>query len=1060
MRGLSRLHIDGFVHLVDVTITFGPGLNVVHGPNEAGKSTLLRFVRYVLYGPPRRLADRGEPLVGTRHGGTVWLGPEPLVVHRTGRELTVTSGGLPEPVSALDDRLGPFDQSAFDAVFACDLDDLRQMGALESDELRRRLFASSVLGTAVDVERVERRWHRRRRDLHRQSRNGVIYALERSLAEARAELRSARDQAGGLPDLMARLTELDREIAVLEAHGRLPDLEALERRVESARAVTEQTVTEGGSELDDLGTLEAAVAEAQCALAESRRDAGACPAPGPALALEHRVEALEQAHARAREDRDTLARLARRRNAIDARLVQLASRWSTLAQGDAEALRALRHDLERWQADQATRTAALDALDDELARARRRLDSRPPVAVTDTPAEAVAWADRRAAVAERAEAVERSQARAEQLLASLTATLNHARPGLDREVLASWVAVPWRQVAALAEQASASTAGRDRAFADIPLPSSGATTPLLRRRASALAAHLRGRHTRARFALRTGLVLLFLLVVSVGVLALLEGLAERATAIVLVAAVLGVVALLVEQVRDATRQSARAVRDTLAGLSAHLTGVRGLDGVSAGELVTLARQAPGWLTGLRDLEALESDVAAGREDLARWVERGAAVAAMLDATEPATVPDALRLAERVGERREAARRAAVAEETRRREQADIESVIAELEARRRALAAEDPREVALRARMITLGGEGLAPADWSDWLADSLDARALEGQRDDVVRDEAPVRERVGREEAQIADSLARAEVSTIEGLHGAVAEAVRRASEQAARAEAVSSREASLQRARVALDTARLRTRRHRLHQAARAELDEARAALDAAKGSWTAWRSRDLPEDVDPNDASTTAVARDRRVEERGALKQTIDELSASARVVEAADRVAQLEAQLREARLELAEIELASRWLRRTWEHYVRETQPAVLQRASELLRQATDGAMTGVRERERQLFVESPGGRARAPEQLSRGSRELLYLVIRLALALEHSERTVLPLLLDDVLVNQDPERARQLARVLQSVSQHHQVIVLTCRPETRDLLVATEPRANIVEFLPEGSSTAG
>ena len=39
----------------------GPGLNVFYGPNEAGKSTLMRFARAVLYGgtPPRLESDAG-----------------------------------------------------------------------------------------------------------------------------------------------------------------------------------------------------------------------------------------------------------------------------------------------------------------------------------------------------------------------------------------------------------------------------------------------------------------------------------------------------------------------------------------------------------------------------------------------------------------------------------------------------------------------------------------------------------------------------------------------------------------------------------------------------------------------------------------------------------------------------------------------------------------------------------------------------------------------------------------------------------------------------------------
>ena len=50
---LERLSVDGFGKLVDRTFSFQPGLNVVLGPNEAGKSTLAAAIVAVLYGTGR-----------------------------------------------------------------------------------------------------------------------------------------------------------------------------------------------------------------------------------------------------------------------------------------------------------------------------------------------------------------------------------------------------------------------------------------------------------------------------------------------------------------------------------------------------------------------------------------------------------------------------------------------------------------------------------------------------------------------------------------------------------------------------------------------------------------------------------------------------------------------------------------------------------------------------------------------------------------------------------------------------------------------------------------------
>ena len=53
---------------------------------------------------------------------------------------------------------------------------------------------------------------------------------------------------------------------------------------------------------------------------------------------------------------------------------------------------------------------------------------------------------------------------------------------------------------------------------------------------------------------------------------------------------------------------------------------------------------------------------------------------------------------------------------------------------------------------------------------------------------------------------------------------------------------------------------------------------------------------------------------------------------------------------------------------------------------------------------------------------------------------------LPVVMDDVLVNFDDERAAAMARVLGTFAESHQVLFFTCSSRTRDLL-AEEANAN-------------
>ncbi|KIL38254.1 hypothetical protein SD70_27665 [Gordoniibacillus kamchatkensis] len=70
---LTRIQVDGFGALRDASFELEGTLTVVYGRNEAGKSTLMNFVRYVLFGFPSRAsgAPRYEPAGAGLHGGAL-----------------------------------------------------------------------------------------------------------------------------------------------------------------------------------------------------------------------------------------------------------------------------------------------------------------------------------------------------------------------------------------------------------------------------------------------------------------------------------------------------------------------------------------------------------------------------------------------------------------------------------------------------------------------------------------------------------------------------------------------------------------------------------------------------------------------------------------------------------------------------------------------------------------------------------------------------------------------------------------------------------------------------
>jgi uncharacterized protein YhaN len=130
---LAGLYIDGFGIFYNLDITgLSSGLNVFLGQNESGKTTLLAFLRIILFGfpPGQRRENIYPPLEGGRHGGYLKLlsgNKEEYVVSRYhGRKrgpLTVTlpdgSQGDAEVVRQL---TGAATEDLFRSVFAFSLE--------------------------------------------------------------------------------------------------------------------------------------------------------------------------------------------------------------------------------------------------------------------------------------------------------------------------------------------------------------------------------------------------------------------------------------------------------------------------------------------------------------------------------------------------------------------------------------------------------------------------------------------------------------------------------------------------------------------------------------------------------------------------------------------------------------------------------------------------------------------------------------------------------------------------------------------------------------------------
>lgn len=150
----------------------------------------------------------------------------------------------------------------------------------------------------------------------------------------------------------------------------------------------------------------------------------------------------------------------------------------------------------------------------------------------------------------------------------------------------------------------------------------------------------------------------------------------------------------------------------------------------------------------------------------------------------------------------------------------------------------------------------------------------------------------------------------------------------------------------------------------------------------------------------------------------------------------------------------LSLASRLLGEAQSRYQRERQPDVVRRAGEVFASMTGDRYVGltVPLGEGRIEVIDSRNGVRTSDILSRGTAEQLYLAVRLGLVSRLGDvGRGLPVIMDDVLVNFDPERRRGAAVAIARLAAERQVLFFTCHPDTAALLAEVSPGHTRIEL---------
>ena len=239
---------------------FSQGLNVVFGPNEAGKSTVAAFIGGVLFGWDESSKSRNSYMSpsGARSGSLVFADSV------QGADLVISRGPEEEGEQGDVRAFGDIDAATYRTLFSLSSDELRSLRET-SDVTARLLSAGSGTNSSPAAAFVEIEQRIAGLTTRYEGADGSIVNLEQRLEEKREEVRKAREAndllklqdrehdelARSRAKAQVRLAELNDEVESLKTVR--SRIDALDRQLDIRKAEYASIVDERVESVQKLG---------------------------------------------------------------------------------------------------------------------------------------------------------------------------------------------------------------------------------------------------------------------------------------------------------------------------------------------------------------------------------------------------------------------------------------------------------------------------------------------------------------------------------------------------------------------------------------------------------------------------------------------------------------------------------------------------------------------------------------------------------------------------------------------------------------------------------------
>jgi uncharacterized protein YhaN len=239
---IREIHIERFGKFSHYRVVpVSSGLNVIYGRNEFGKTTLLEFVRWVLFGfeKKRKGMNSYTPVDGGEHAGTLMCemaNGEQIFISRSGGTLegqvkvqTADKEGAGQ--AHLESFLGHASRKIFKNIYAFALDELQDLDSLMEQEIKNKLLGAGMGLGQVSLTEVEKEINKKRDEVFK------LRGSNPAMNQGYAEIKKREDDLRAHSNEVDQYDELNKKIWVLEK--KLKAGESQTEQLESRRRVLE-----------------------------------------------------------------------------------------------------------------------------------------------------------------------------------------------------------------------------------------------------------------------------------------------------------------------------------------------------------------------------------------------------------------------------------------------------------------------------------------------------------------------------------------------------------------------------------------------------------------------------------------------------------------------------------------------------------------------------------------------------------------------------------------------------------------------------------------------------